>query len=129
MKISVHGKTEEFLKFGFLEKNSDFRIQIVNSERIQIVRNSWQLWYSHKQTNGGSIVLWRTFSWASLGLLVEVKKTLNDTGYLYIIAYQLQHTGHLSFQQEMECSNRTRLHVTSLELCWSGSRNVMLNSS
>ncbi|GFU41427.1 hypothetical protein TNCV_2171801 [Trichonephila clavipes] len=30
---------------------------------------------------------------------------------------------------EMECSNWTMPRVKSLKLCWSGSRNMMLNSS
>ena len=42
--MSVYGKNEIFLKIRiFLEKNSDFRIQTVKSERIRIIRNGWQL--------------------------------------------------------------------------------------
>ncbi|GFX20277.1 uncharacterized protein TNCV_1438361 [Trichonephila clavipes] len=35
----------------------------------------------------------------------------------------------LFFQLEMECSNRTTPRVTRLKLCWSSSRNMILNSS
>ncbi|GFV40947.1 hypothetical protein TNCV_2665381 [Trichonephila clavipes] len=33
------------------------------------------------------------------------------------------------FQLGMECSNWTMPHFKRLKLCWSGSRNMMLNSS
>ncbi|GFU12311.1 transposable element Tc1 transposase [Trichonephila clavipes] len=43
----------------------------------------------HKHAGGDSIMLWRTFSWAILGLVVVVEQTMNATGYLNIIADQL----------------------------------------
>ncbi|GFV48486.1 transposable element Tc1 transposase [Trichonephila clavipes] len=43
----------------------------------------------HKHAGGGSIMLWRTFSWAFLGPVVVVEQTMNATGYLNIIADQL----------------------------------------
>ncbi|GFS71116.1 transposase domain containing protein [Trichonephila clavipes] len=44
----------------------------------------------HKHAGGGSIMLWRTFSWAFLGPVVMVEQTMKATGYLNIIADQLQ---------------------------------------
>ncbi|GFU07404.1 transposable element Tc1 transposase [Trichonephila clavipes] len=43
----------------------------------------------HKHAGGGSIMLWRTFSWAFLGPVVMVEQTMNTTGYLNIIVDQL----------------------------------------
>ncbi|GFU98576.1 transposase domain containing protein [Trichonephila clavipes] len=40
----------------------------------------------HKHAGGGSIMLWRTFSWAFLGPVVVVEHTINATGYVNIIA-------------------------------------------
>ncbi|GFV66143.1 transposase domain containing protein [Trichonephila clavipes] len=43
----------------------------------------------HKNAGGGSIMLWRTFSWAFLGPVVVVEQTMNATEYLNNIADQL----------------------------------------
>ena len=43
MKISVYGKNEIFLKIRIFRENSYFRIKIVKSERIRIIRIGWQL--------------------------------------------------------------------------------------
>ncbi|GFV52135.1 transposase domain containing protein [Trichonephila clavipes] len=43
----------------------------------------------HKHAGGGSIMLWRTFSWVLLRPVVVVEQTMNATGYLNIIADQL----------------------------------------
>ncbi|GFS63631.1 transposable element Tc1 transposase [Trichonephila clavipes] len=74
----------------------------------------------HKHAGGGSIMLWRTFSWAFLGPVVVLEQTMNATEYLNIIADQLHPLG--MFQQD-------NARVTRLKLCRSGSRNRMLNSS
>ncbi|GFU51197.1 transposable element Tc1 transposase [Trichonephila clavipes] len=61
----------------------------------------------HKHAGGGSIMLWRTFSWAFLGHVVVVEQTMNATGYLNIIADQLHpymtsvsRAGNGMFQQD-----------------------------
>lgn len=64
----------------------------------------------HTQAGSGSIVLWGTFSWASL---VMVEQTTKASDFLKIIVNQLH--PYMSFQMQMESFNRRTLHVTRLE--------------
>ncbi|GFW13732.1 transposase domain containing protein [Trichonephila clavipes] len=68
----------------------------------------------HTQAGSGGIMLWGMFSWATLGPVVEVQQTMNATGYMKMIADQL---------------NPYMAYVKSLKLCWSGSMNMVLNFS
>ncbi|GBN02886.1 hypothetical protein AVEN_153238-1 [Araneus ventricosus] len=61
----------------------------------------------HTQAGGGGIMLWGTFSWAALGLVVVVEQTMKAANYLNIIADQLHlymefffPTENRSFQQD-----------------------------
>ncbi|GBL74166.1 Transposable element Tc1 transposase [Araneus ventricosus] len=61
----------------------------------------------HTQADGGGIMLWGTFSWASLGPVVVVEQTMKAANYLNIIADQLHPymsfvfpTGNGIFQQD-----------------------------
>lgn len=72
-----------------------------------------------KAGGGSSIMLWRIFSWASLGLLVVVKQIMKSADYLNVIMDQLL---------EIESSSRTTHLVTRLRLQWNGFRNIMINS-
>ncbi|GFU92007.1 uncharacterized protein TNCV_3602701 [Trichonephila clavipes] len=84
----------------------------------------------YTQAGGGSNMLWGTFSWAFLEPMAVVEQTMNATGYLNIIADQLQPYKVSVFPAyKMEYSNRIKPCVTRLKECWSGSRNMMLNSS
>ncbi|GFX21721.1 transposase domain containing protein [Trichonephila clavipes] len=105
----------------FVIHPADGRIRIRRLPGKQLLP---QCTVGHTQTGGGSIMLLGTFSWAFLGPVVVVEQTNNATGYLNIIADQLHRymasvfpAGNGMFQQER------------LKLCWSGSRNMMLNSS
>ncbi|GFS50462.1 uncharacterized protein TNCV_3196891 [Trichonephila clavipes] len=48
-----------------------------------------QLLHPNKQTGGGDIMLWRTFSWMVLRLLILTGETLNVVDYLSVIAEEL----------------------------------------
>ncbi|GBN48980.1 hypothetical protein AVEN_95504-1 [Araneus ventricosus] len=78
---------------------------------------------------GGGIMLWGTFSWTALGPVVMVEQTMKAANYLNVIADQLQiymafvsQTGNGIFQQD-------NAYVTRLELCWSCSRSILMNST
>ncbi|GBM64829.1 hypothetical protein AVEN_197962-1 [Araneus ventricosus] len=83
----------------------------------------------HTQAGGGGIELWGTFSWAALGLVVVVEQTMKAVNYLNTIADELHPYMAFVFPLEMESSSRTIPHVTRLGLCWSGSRNILMNST
>ncbi|GBM31322.1 hypothetical protein AVEN_91312-1 [Araneus ventricosus] len=61
----------------------------------------------HTQAGGGGIMLWGTFSWATLGPVVVVEETMKAANYLNIIEDQLHlhmafvfPTGNGIFQQD-----------------------------
>ncbi|GBM06688.1 hypothetical protein AVEN_227037-1 [Araneus ventricosus] len=88
----------------------------------------------HTQTGGGSIMLCGTLSWAALGAIVVVEQTMKSANYLNIIADQLHPymafvfpvfpTGNGIFQQD-----NAPCHKSDMELCWSGSRSILMNST
>ncbi|GFV81917.1 HTH_Tnp_Tc3_2 domain-containing protein [Trichonephila clavipes] len=81
---------------------------------------------SQTQASGGSIMLWGTFSGTRGSGRVDHECYRVFEHHCGPVAPL---HGLLFFQLEMECSNRTTSHVTRLKLCWSGSRNIMLNFS
>ncbi|GFU03065.1 transposable element Tc1 transposase [Trichonephila clavipes] len=70
----------------FVIHHADGRVRIRRLPGEQLLP---QCTVGHTQAGGGGIMLWGTFSWASLGLVVVVEQTMNATGYLNIIADQL----------------------------------------
>lgn len=70
----------------------------------------------HTQAGGGGIMLWGTFSWATLGPVVVVEQTMNAANYLNIIADQLHPymasvfpTGNGIFQQDNAPCHKARI--------------------
>ncbi|GFX09605.1 transposable element Tcb1 transposase [Trichonephila clavipes] len=70
----------------FAIHHADGRVRIRRLPGEQLLP---QCTVGHTQACDGSIMLWETFSWASLGPMVVVEQTMNATGYLNIIADQL----------------------------------------
>ncbi|GBM59646.1 Transposable element Tcb2 transposase [Araneus ventricosus] len=83
----------------------------------------------HTQAGGGGIMLRGMFSWTSLEPVVVVEQTMKAANYLNIIADQLHPymafafpTGNGIFQQNNAACHKARI-------CWSGSRNILMNST
>ncbi|GBN49516.1 hypothetical protein AVEN_175051-1 [Araneus ventricosus] len=61
------------------------------------------------QTGGGDIILWGTFSWVALGLVVVVEQTMKAANYLNIIGVCLPNwkrnlpAGQRQMSQDSDC--------------------------
>ncbi|GBM53193.1 Transposable element Tc1 transposase [Araneus ventricosus] len=99
---------------------SQFRIHHADG-RVRVRRMPGELLFpsctaGHTQAGGGGIMLWGTFSWAAMGPVVVVERTMKAVNYLSIIADQLHlymefvfPTGNRSFQQDNAPCHKARI--------------------
>ncbi|GFV99621.1 transposable element Tcb1 transposase [Trichonephila clavipes] len=97
----------------FVIHHADGRVRIRRLPGEQLLP---QCTVGHTQAGGGGILLWGTFSWASLGPVVVVEQTMNTTGYLNIIADQLHPymvsvfpAGNGMFQQDNASCHKAKI--------------------
>lgn len=88
-------------------------------------------WMNHNSSciPSMAVSVYAVFSWASLGPVVTAEHIMKAVDNLNITAYQLNPYMVSVFSTGNGVLQQAALHVTILELCWSSSRNIMLNSS
>ncbi|GBO00583.1 Transposable element Tc1 transposase [Araneus ventricosus] len=97
----------------FLIHHADGRVRVRRLPGEQLLPSCTA---GHTQAGGGSIILWGTLSWASLGPIVVVEQTMKPANYLNIIADQLYPymafvfpTGNGIFQQDNAPCRKARI--------------------
>ncbi len=69
---------------------------------------------------GGGVMVWRIFSWYTLGPLVPIEHRLNTTDYLSIVADHIHPFMTTVYLSSMATSSRKMHHVTKLKSCQTG---------
>ncbi|GBM24318.1 Transposable element Tc1 transposase [Araneus ventricosus] len=107
------------VKSQFLIHHVDGRVRVRPLPGEQLLPSNTA---GHTQAGGGRIMLWGTFSWASLGPVVVVEQTMKAANYLNITAYQLYPymafvfpTGNGIFQQDNAPCHKARIVLEWLE--------------
>ena len=88
---------------------------------LSIYSRSYADWWWHSHTS------W-TFWWVSLGPLIMIKQNMKTKNYFNIIKDLLHHY-MTSFFPKGNGIFQLLLHATRLELRWSGSKRIMMNST
>ncbi len=80
------------------------------------------------QAGGGGVMVWGTFSWHTLGLLVPIEHYLNSTAYLSIVADHDHPFITTVYPSSDATSSRIMHHVTKLKSSQTGFLNMSMSS-
>ncbi len=103
-------------------------IQMVGSEIGEKNMKAWIHPDSTIQAGGGGVMVWRIFSWHTLGPLVPIEHRLNVTAYLSIVADHVHPFMTTVHHLLMATSSRIMYHVTKLKSSQTGFLNMTMSS-
>ncbi len=109
----------------FLLRHSDGRVRIWLKEHESMDPSCL---VSMIQAGGGGVMVWRIFSWHTLGPLVPIKHCLNATAYLSIVADHVHPFMTTCTHLLMNTSSRIMHHVTKLQSSQTGFLNMTMSS-
>ncbi len=80
------------------------------------------------QAAGGGVMVWRIFSWQTLGPIISIEHRLNATAYLSIVADRVHPFMTTVYPSSDATSSRIMHHVTKLKLSQTGFLNMTMSS-
>ncbi len=109
----------------FLLRHSDGRVRIWCKEHESM---DLSCLVSMVQVGGGGVMVWRIFSWHTLGPLVPFEHRLNTTAYLSIVADHVHPFMTTVYPSSDATSSSIMHHVTNLKSSPTGFLNMTMNS-
>ncbi len=108
-----------------LLQHSDGRVRIWRKEHESMDPSCL---VSRVQAAGGSLMVWKIFSWHTLGPLVPIEHRLNATAYLSIVADHVHPFMTTVYPSSDATSSRIMHHVTKLKSSQTGFLNMTMSS-
>ncbi len=108
----------------FLLRHSDGRVRIWHKDHESMDPSNL---VSTVQAGGGGVIVFRTFSWHTLGPLVLIEHRLNATDYLSIVADHVHPFMTAVYPSSDATSSRIMHHVTKLNLSQTGFLNMTMS--